>query len=433
MSPLPHDVDGLFAAAELVEAVEDLRDLTRSPGYADAVHRLLAVARVQTGMRVAWLSEFVGDAQVLRFVDTEPGSAGPAAGTSLPMSGSFCARVLDGRFPSLIPETRSVPEAALLDVTAALHIGAYVGVPLVGPHGVAVGMLCAVDDRSTPSLSERDVTALRMLAQVLHDLQDRALAEGRAAAQRSALHRTLSAVVAGEGRHAVLQPVVDLTTGRAYAAEGLTRFTAASPVQPAGGPARSPAQWFDDAARLGMRDALELAAAASALDLLDGAVPPDVAVTVNLGPETLLSPGLGALLDGRPLERVVVEVTEHAPVTDYEALARALDPYRADGLRLAVDDAGAGYSSLRHVLAVRPDLVKVDMALVRGADDDLARRTLLLALSRFADATGCRLVTEGVETPAELRAVYDCGVRLAQGYLLGRPSPAPAWDGYPTP
>jgi EAL domain-containing protein (putative c-di-GMP-specific phosphodiesterase class I) len=165
------------------------------------------------------------------------------------------------------------------------------------------------------------------------------------------------------------------------------------------------------------------------LDLLDE-VPPELALAINLGPETLMTPRLAELLDGRPLSRIVLEITEHAPVADYDALSAVLRPYREQGLRLAVDDAGAGYSSLRHVLAVEPDLIKIDMALTRGADGDLVRRTLLTALAGFAQATGCRLVAEGVETPGELRALAACGIDLVQGYALAAPSTSPAWRDY---
>jgi EAL domain-containing protein (putative c-di-GMP-specific phosphodiesterase class I) len=406
--------------------LQALEMLTAGTSYADAVHQLLAVVRTQLGMQVAWVSEFVGSDQVLRFVDAAPGAQAPQEGSRLPLGGSFCARVLDGRFPALIPDARAVPEAAMLDVTAELHIAAYVGVPLLGPQGVAVGMLCAIHDSANPGLGERDIAALRLLVQLLHDLQARAVSAAQAAEDRDRMHHTLLAVVAGEGRHPVLQPIVDLATGRTIAAEGLTRFTATSPACEGG---RSPAQWFDDAARLGLRDELELASAGAVLDLLEDAVPPGLAVTVNLGPSAMVGDQLGGLLAERPLDRIVVEVTEHSPVADYDLLARTLQPYRDQGLRLAVDDAGAGYASLRHVLAVRPDFIKVDMALVRGSDADLARRTLLTVLARFAEATSCRLLAEGVETAGELRAVRSCGVHLGQGYLLGRPERSPSWVG----
>jgi EAL domain-containing protein (putative c-di-GMP-specific phosphodiesterase class I) len=237
-------------------------------------------------------------------------------------------------------------------------------------------------------------------------------------------------VVRGQGRHAVLQPIVDLVSGRAVAAEGLTRFTATSPATTDG---RSSAQWFDDACRLGMREELEIAAASAVLDLLDEVVPPHVAVSINLSPETLVGLSLAPLLARRPVHRIILEVTQHAPVADYDRLSAALDPYRARGLQLAVDDAGAGYASLTHVLALQPDLIKIDMSLIRGADGDLVRRTLLNALADFAEATCCRLVAEGVETENELRTLASCGVHLAQGHLLARPARNPVWSGFAVP
>lgn len=414
--------------------LESLEMLTSGTSYADAVRQLLGVVRIQLGMQVAWLSEFVGSDQVLRFVDAAQDLVDPPQeGARWPLSGSFCARVLDGRFPALIPDARAVPEAALLDVTAQLHIGSYVGVPVIGPQGVAVGMLCAIHSSASLGLSERDLAALRLTSQLLHDLQARAMSAAQAGESREHLRRAVAAVIGGTGRHPVLQPIVDLVSGRAVLAEGLTRFSAPSPAAVDGEPGRSPAQWFDDAERLGLRESLELASAASVLDLLAADLPEHVALSINLSPATLLGEGFQRLLDDRPLERIVVEMTEHAPVEDYDVLTAALQPYRDQGLQVAVDDAGAGYASLRHVLAARPDLIKIDMALIRGADGDLARRTLLIALADFADATGCRLVAEGVETDGELRAVSSCGAHFAQGYLLGRPSASPSWAGYPVP
>ena len=416
--------------AALAVDTEALSMLTAGTSYADAVHQLLAVVRAQLGMQVAWVSEFVGPHQVLRFVDAAPGATAPAEGTRLPLNSSFCARVLDGRLPAVIPDARAEPEAALLDVTPELRIGSYVGVPLMDGKGGATGMLCAVHEDTSPDLSERDAEALRLLVQLMHDLSERAVSAAQAVEERDRMRRTLSSILDGDGRYAVLQPIVDLVTGRAVAAEALTRFTATGP-----GPLdpRSTAQWFAEAARLGLRDELELATAHAGLDLLDEVVPPGVLVSVNLGPEALLGGVLPGLLDGRPLDRIVVEMTEHAVVEDYGLLAKVLDPFREQGLQVAVDDAGAGYSSLQHVLAVQPDLIKIDMGLVRGADTDLPRRTLLTALADFAEATSCRLVAEGVETEGELRAVAACGVHLAQGTLLAAPRRNPAWGGYPTP
>lgn len=400
-------------------------------GDADTIRQLLGVVRAQLGMQVAWLSEFVGDQQVMRFVDAAPGASAPREGERFPLSGSFCTRVLDGRFPTLIRDTRADPDAALLEMTRRLRMGSYVGVPLVGPQGLTVGMLCAISDSPSPGLTERDVTALKLLASLLREVQDRALTDARVVADHETLRHALWEVVDGTGRHAVLQPIVEIATGRVVAAEGLTRFTTQSPLLGDTGRLRAPAQWFDDASRLGLREQLELATAAAVLDLLD-VVPVETALTINLGPETILGQGLPELLADHPLERIVIELTEHAPVRDYEELAEALHPYRSHGTQLAVDDAGAGYSSLQHVLDVHPDLLKIDMSLVRGAHVDLPRRTLLQALADFGHATGCQLIAEGIESEQELAAVAGCGVELAQGFFLARPSAEPAWSGYPT-
>ena len=392
-------------------------------GYDDSVQRVLQLVRVQLGMEVAWVSRFAGAHQVLDYVEAQEGAKAPEPGTELPLSGSFCARVLDGRVPAVIPDAHRHPATALLDVTSALQIGSYLGVPLRGPLGVTVGMLCAINESASPGLDEHDVEVMRLLADVLSDLARRAWSDREAEQSRSALESAVRAVIAGEGRHAVLQPVFDLATGAVVAAEGLTRFTATSPV---GDGPRTPSQWFDDADAVGLRGELELATAASVLALLPE-VPPDVAVTVNLGPSTLTTEALETLLRGIDPARVVLEVTEHATVPDYEAFLSLLAGPRDAGLRLAIDDTGAGYASLRHVLLCRPEIVKVDMALVRGCDDDPVRHTLLCALQDFAAAIGALVVAEGVETPGELGAVRDCGIALAQGFQLARPSEQPDW------
>lgn len=118
-------------------------------GYGTAVQRLLEVVRSQLGMEVAWVSRFVGTDQVLEYVDAARGAKAPPAGTRTPLSGSFCARVVDGRLPALIPDARAHPGTALLDITAELSIGAYLGVPLRTAGGHTTGMLCAINDKAT--------------------------------------------------------------------------------------------------------------------------------------------------------------------------------------------------------------------------------------------------------------------------------------------
>lgn len=143
---------------------------------------------------------------------------------------------------------------------------------------------------------------------------------------------------------------------------------------------------------------------------------------MNVSPATVLAGGLEALLAELPQWRVVIELTEHRQVTDYAALRAALAPLRRRA-RLAVDDVGAGYSGLRHLLDLRPDIIKLDMSLTRDVDTDPARGVLAQAMVRFASEIGSVVVAEGVETQGELAALRAFGVTHAQGYHLSRPMP----------
>ena len=127
-------------------------------------------------------------------------------------------------------------------------------------------------------------------------------------------------------------------------------------------------------------------------------------------------------LDDVPAERIVLELTEHTEVTDYANFAQGLESLRSQGVRLAVDDTGAGFSSLQHVLNLRPDIIKLDVGLTRGIDRDPARRALGRALLTFGlDAYDASIVAEGIETEGELEVLRALGCPCGQGFYLGRP------------
>ena len=153
------------------------------------------------------------------------------------------------------------------------------------------------------------------------------------------------------------------------------------------------------------------------------AIPSDVLLAVNASPATILSGRLPAMLDSLPLRRISIEITEHAPVDDYEALRAALAPLRAQGVRIAIDDAGAGYASFQHIIQVKPDAIKLDIGLTRDINIDPARRALAAALIYFADKTDSIIIAEGIETKAERDTLTTLGVMRGQGYFLGRPVP----------
>jgi EAL domain-containing protein (putative c-di-GMP-specific phosphodiesterase class I) len=210
------------------------------------------------------------------------------------------------------------------------------------------------------------------------------------------------------------QPIVDVTSGELVGIEALTRFH--------GPPAQSPDRWFDDAQAAGLGVALEIAAAQTALELLDHA-PAAAFVAINIGPTAIATSELRDMLRSAKSGRVVLELTEHLRVEDYPALSAALHDLRTDGVRLAVDDAGAGFSSLAHIVNLAPDLIKLDRHFTGSIDLDPVRRALAAALVTFAHQTGAEVVAEGVETADELETIRELAIPYAQGYFIARPAP----------
>jgi EAL domain-containing protein (putative c-di-GMP-specific phosphodiesterase class I) len=153
-----------------------------------------------------------------------------------------------------------------------------------------------------------------------------------------------------------------------------------------------------------------------------GALPADTFLAVNASPELLGERTLAEMLAATANRRIVLEVTEHVEVADYDALAGYLHQLRAAGCRIAVDDAGAGYASLRHILRLRPDYIKLDMTLTRDIDTDGDRRALASSLLTFAREVSATVIAEGIETQAELETLRGLGATLGQGYFLARPS-----------
>jgi EAL domain-containing protein (putative c-di-GMP-specific phosphodiesterase class I) len=155
-------------------------------------------------------------------------------------------------------------------------------------------------------------------------------------------------------------------------------------------------------------------------------------LSINFSPETLLDERCRELLEGTPSERIVVELSEHHPVHDYDALAAVLSPFREKGLRLAIDDVGVGFSSLRHIVVSAPDLIKLDLSIVTGVATDQVLRTLARSLAEFGHEVGASVVAEGVETQEDAVALREAGVDFGQGWYFGRPGPpGQLSDSYP--
>jgi PAS domain S-box-containing protein len=225
--------------------------------------------------------------------------------------------------------------------------------------------------------------------------------------RRQALRTEIADIIDRSAFHTVFESVVDLTTGTPIGYEALTRFDDHV----------APDRRFSDATLVGLGSELEAACARAAL-VASSALPGGAWVSVNFSPSALVEGKACEVLQGmtRP---VVIEITEHIEIENYAAVRRAVG--LCGGVRVAVDDAGAGFASLRHILELQPDIIKLDIALVRGIDTDPARQALAAGLRHFAALTGTTLIAEGVETDAEAMTIRELGVDLAQGFLFDQP------------
>lgn len=209
--------------------------------------------------------------------------------------------------------------------------------------------------------------------------------------------------------HPVFQPIVDLEARRVVGYEVLTRFTDGT----------RPDLRFTEAARLGVGIDLEVATLKAALEAAVG-LPSNAWISLNVSPSLVLdTDDLGEALANAD-RAIVLELTEHDRIDDYGEIREALGRLGST-TKLSVDDAGSGFASLRHVLALEPDFVKLDHSWVTGLHGDPARQALVAGLEYFASEAGCRLIAEGIETELDLAACQKLDVELGQGYLLGRP------------
>nr|MBA3262855.1 EAL domain-containing protein [Thermoleophilaceae bacterium] len=207
----------------------------------------------------------------------------------------------------------------------------------------------------------------------------------------------------------VFQPIVSLASGEPVGYEALARFE--------GKPGLPPSWWFAQAHRFGLGAALEAQSVRAAVAAHNR--PPGTFLSVNLSPSALVAPQVTEHLPS-DLRGLVLEITEEERVFDVDGLQRHLDPLRARGARIAVDDAGEGYAGLQQVMSMRADIIKLDRALVADVHADPAKVALIGSLVHFARSTGAAICAEGIETLDELRVLIHLGVAYGQGWTLGR-------------
>jgi EAL domain-containing protein (putative c-di-GMP-specific phosphodiesterase class I) len=368
------------------------------------VAELLRTAKSSLGLSMTFLSRLDGETQHLEVVE----SSIPLFhdGQTQPQATSLCQAILDGKLPRVIPNVAKLPEAKRLPAARFPRIRSYVSVPVSLSDGTLYGTFCAAGFTADKELSKRDEALMQVLASAAATLIEPGVQERR---REAAIRERLDPVLMLGGPSIVLQPIIAFSDGIREGAEALSRF---------------PAEWgtppdvtFAEAASIGVGVELEIVAVRSAAAQLS-----DISgyLSINFSPSTLLDPRCLELFAELPLERIVLELSEHDRIDDYELLATVLNPLRAKGLRLAIDDVGAGFSSLRHIVVTAPDMIKLDRSIVHGIGSDPVLQTLVNALVDFGHGSGARVVAEGVETKEDAIALRSAGADYAQGWYFAR-------------
>ena len=387
----------------------------RGAGQSDLFASALAVVREHLGLDVTYISEITDRHMVYHYVcDAAGAQTGEDArlkpGDMLAAKNTYCHHVANGLLPELICDTQALEISRKLAVTDSLRIASHIGVPIQLKDGRIYGMMCGFSHTPNTTLNERDLSTMRIFANLVGEHLDEKI---RTESILETKRRRVRDVLDAGSLDVVFQPIINLTTMKTVGYEALSRFT---------GPGACPPDiLFSEADDVGSLAELELAAIGKALQAMPKLDPAQF-LSVNASPSTLMTQEFVQLVSQYPLQRIVVEVTEHAQVGCYEQLTDALAPLRRRGTRLAVDDAGAGYASMRHILQLHPDIIKLDMSITRDLDTCPSHRALVRALVSFTRETRGHVVAEGIERDSELSVLRDLGVHKGQGYLLGRPS-----------
>jgi len=378
----------------------------------DSVDELLGLVRSFAGVDVAFVGEFSLGRRIIRFVCGEGPATAAMVGRSHELGATYCRLIASGEIPSLTDDVAAVPELRSLEVTAELDIASYVGVPIHLSDGTLYGTLCGFGHEPcfewppglVPLLDAVAALITTHLEEPAHPFVDVLAVQERIAAL---LDDPASLTV-------LYQPIVELASGRTVGFEALSRFP--------GPPTHPPEAWFADAHEVGLGAELELFAArraVAAFDRTDGTF-----LSLNLSGGVLAQVDLDGLLDGMDPGHVVVELTEGQP--DHEHLtAGGRDRLRDLGVRLAVDDLGAGFAGLTRLIEVEPDIIKLDRFLTMGLADDPRRAAVAAAAQHLCGSLGIPLIAEGVETETERASLLELDVAMAQGHLFGWPGPLP--------
>ena len=397
------------AVAPVIAQFEQIEDRS--------IDRILKAVRKHLGTEIAFVSRYVENHEKeLTHIDSDLElPMGPGHRDS--RDDSYCWHVYEGRLPQLIQDPADHPFTQDLAITHFLPVGCHLNVPLKLSDGSVYGSFCCLSRTPDRSMGQRDVDVLQAFATLAVEQIERTLETSE---RKNVLEKTIKQLINDGMLQIVQQPIVDIVTSKPVGVECLARFPDAE--------LRGPDKWFNDASEIGLCVELEMLAVRCALATVPH-IPGDAYVSINASPQTILSGALEQALDGYSGRKLVIELTEHERVDDFAALKTSLKRIASNAL-IAIDDVGAGYAGMRHLVDLEPDILKLDMSLTRDIHNDVARQALTTAMVHFAKEIGSKLVAEGVECEEEREVLASLGVDFGQGYLFARPMPVAVTSQY---
>ncbi|GAA0199143.1 hypothetical protein GCM10009123_03090 [Kangiella japonica] len=377
--------------------------------WTEIVQKLLNSLREHLNMEVAFLSKFINGKRRFQVI-SQINNSNIEVGAEDTLCESYCYNIVQLSLPQIIKDTKDYKITSDLEITKKLNIGSYIGVPVVLSDGRVYGTLCVFKGVADSQLNQKDLAYVRVIADLSATIIE---IQKSSASIDSDLKDNIRKVISNGSLLVKLQPVVNLKNGEIIGYEVLSRINQGK---------WAPQKFFESAVYAGLSEEATNKVLELAQETLSK-LPSNTNLSVNITPDLLTNNSFMSSLasSGLSLERLVLEITEHSLIDDYNVVTKILAPLREKGLRIAVDDAGAGYSSLRHVIALKPDFVKLDMTLTRDIHSDKTKQALMKALMSFAKERKFELVTEGIETIKELRVLQSIGVRAGQGYLFDKP------------
>lgn len=372
------------------------------------IDRTLARLRDHLGMDIAYISEVTDTDIFVRALCAPDLPNLPNEQIILERETGFCHYIINGEIPPILHDVSAYPSVANLAMRTDFDIQAFIGLPLLRPDRSVYGTLCCISHKPNPTLNERDLETIKLFAefaaeQIDNELEDRRVSDERESRIQSIWEQKLL--------RTNLQPIVRLSDMTYMGFEAIARFDT--------NPYQSPDKWFLEAALAGRGVELEVEAVRVALRSLLF-LPSTCLLSVNVSPECLNSEELSDLLSKQDPSQIILELTEHAEIENYGSLIQSVQKFRTMGYKFAVDDAGAGYSSLSHIVQIQPDIIKLDLSLTRNIHKDQARHSLARALVFFARETGAEIVAEGIETVEEMNTLTQLGVDFGQGYFFDK-------------